>query len=150
MVSFKQELLNDTRDAATSLLWAHWREVALNKDIIPLDPDWDAYERLEDDGKLRIFTARDGIKLVGYFVVIVSSHLHYKSTLFAENDLIYLDPDYRKGHVAARLIRFAEKCLREDGVTVLMINTKDHRPFDPLLVRSGYGLVERVYGKRLR
>lgn len=150
MITYQQEFLDDVRDSAASLLVEHWKEVALNKDIIPLDPDWDAYEKLEGEGKLRIFTVRDSSLLVGYFVVIVDTHIHYKSTLFATNDLIYLRPSSREGFVAARLIRFAEKCLRADDVTVLMINTKDHRPFDPLLIRGGYELFDRVYGKRLR
>ena len=149
MITYQQEFLESVRDDAQPLLEAHWQEIALNKDIVPLDPDWDAYEQLEEDGKLFIFTARDDGQLAGYFVVIVAPHIHYKSTLFGNNDLIYLAPEYRLGFTAAKLLRFAEQCLRKDGVAVLMINTKDHKPFDALLTRGGYNLVERVYGKRL-
>ena len=82
MITYQQEFLESVRDDAQPLLEAHWQEIALNKDIVPLDPDWDAYEQLEEEGKLFIFTARDGGQLAGYFVVIVAPHIHYKSTLF--------------------------------------------------------------------
>jgi GNAT superfamily N-acetyltransferase len=87
--------------------------------------------------------------VVGYFVVLVGRNIHYKDHLFAQNDIIYVHPDYRKGSTGARLIKFAEKCLKEDGVSVLTINTKVHKPFDPLMERLGFNLIERVYSKYL-
>ena len=71
-----------TRDAK-KLIPLHWDEVALNKDKIHLNPDWDVYESLEKDGKFKIFTARDDTKLVGYFAVIVSTNPHYKDHISA-------------------------------------------------------------------
>jgi GNAT superfamily N-acetyltransferase len=87
--------------------------------------------------------------LVGYFVVVVSSGLHYKDHLFAYNDIIYLSPEYRKGFTGVRLIRFAEGCLKSDGVSVLTINTKVHQPFDRLMDFLKFKNVERVYSKYL-
>jgi GNAT superfamily N-acetyltransferase len=100
-------------------------------------------------GKLRIFTARNKGTLVGYFVVIVNSNLHYKDHLFAANDIIYLHKDYRKGFTGIKLIKFAEGCLREDGVSVFAINTKVHQPFDVVLERLDFNMVEHVYSKYL-
>jgi GNAT superfamily N-acetyltransferase len=70
--------------------------------------------------------------------------------LFAVNDVIYLEPEYRKGMTGFRLIKAAEKWLKDDGVSVLSINTKVHKPFDLLLERLGFNLIERVYSKRLK
>jgi GNAT superfamily N-acetyltransferase len=147
MIVYQQEFLSTARPDAQELLKDHWEEIALNKDKIALNPDWEAYEKLEDDGKLKVFTARDNNKLIGYFVVIVGINPHYKDHLFAVNDIIYLDKDYRKGFTGIKIIKFAEKCLKEDGVSVLSINTKVHKPFDRVMVYLGFRPIERVYSK---
>lgn len=147
MINYQQEFLVTARPDAQKLIEDHWEEIALNKDKIALNPDWDAYQDLELSGKLKIFTARDKDKLVGYFVVLVGPNLHYKDHLFAVNDILYLDKEYRKGRTGIKLIKFAERCLKTDGVSVLNINTKVHKPFDILMEHMGFGLVERVYSK---
>jgi|TARA_R110000868_G_scaffold408968_1_gene693537 GNAT superfamily N-acetyltransferase len=132
---------------AQELLKSHWEEIALNKGKIALNPDWDVYQTLEDSGKLKIFTVRDDDKLIGYFVVLVGTGLHYKDHVFAVNDVLYLDQDCRKGRTGLKLIKFSEQCLKDDGVSVLSVNTKVHRPFDSLMEYLGFNLVERVYSK---
>jgi len=149
MVKYQQEFLYTVENDAKPLLKNHWKEIAVNKDKIKLNPDWDTYRSLEEQGKLKIFTAREDGNLVGYFVVIVAVNIHYKDHLFASNDIIYLAPDYRRGFTGIRLIKFAEKCLKEDGVSVLTINTKVHKPFDLVLERLNFNLIERVYSKYL-
>ena len=148
-LKYQQEFLSQVQTECQSLIELHWEEIALNKDKIKLNPDWEAYYSLEDQGKLKIFTARDGNKLVGYFVVLLGNNIHYKDHLFASNDVIYLHKDYRKGFAGIRLIKFAEACLKEDGVSVLIINTKVHQPFDKILDRIGFNLTERAYSKYL-
>ena len=149
MITYQQEFLSSVKVECQYLIQQHWEEIALNKEVIKLNPDWDAYEALEGDDKLKVFTARDGNNLIGYFVVLVGTNLHYKDHLFATNDIIFLRKDYRKGMTGAKLIKFAEGCLTEDGVSVLNINTKVHQPFDPLLERLGFNCIERVYSKVL-
>jgi GNAT superfamily N-acetyltransferase len=146
---FQQEFLCQVESECQSLIEAHWEDIALHKDRISLNPDWDLYHEAEDVGKLKIFTARSCGVLVGYFVVFVSYNPHYKDHLFATNDVIYLHKDFRKGLVGLKLIKFAETCLRADGVSVLLINTKVHQPFDPILDRLNFNLIERVYSKYL-
>lgn len=149
-ITYQQESVVSFKESATSILEQHWEEIALNKHAIKLNPDWDAYFDLEDKGLLKIFTARSDNKLVGYFVVICRNHLHYKDHLFAFNDVLYLHKDYRKGLTGAKLMKFAESFLKKDGVSVLVVNTKRHKPFDILLSWLGYNHVENVYTKLLR
>lgn len=147
---YQQEFLDQVKDDILSLLDLHYKEIALNQDKIKLNPDWDVYSGLEQQGKLKIFTARDNDTLVGYFVVVVGVNMHYKDHTFACNDIIYLHKDYRKGFAGIKLIKFAKKCLTEDGVSVLAINTKVHQPFDKVLERLGFNLIERVYSSYLQ
>lgn len=148
-IEYKQEPLYNVEEEIKPLLVKHWEEIALNQEKIKLNPDWDAYHVLEQCGMLKIFTARDNGVLVGYFVVVVQRSLHYKDHMFANNDVIFLLQEHRVGMTGPNLIKFAEKCLKEDGVSLLMVNTKCHKPFDKLLEWLGYNKVERVYSKYL-
>lgn len=149
-ITYQQEFLCSFAEESKELLQLHWQEIALNRDRIKLNPDWDAYEALESSGVLKVFTARSDNKLVGYFVVLVGNNLHYKDHLFATNDVIFLHRDYRKGLTGYKLIKFAEKCLSSDGVSVLNINTKLHKDFGPVLSRGGYNPIETVYSKYIK
>jgi GNAT superfamily N-acetyltransferase len=144
---YARESFSDVRDDIEVLIVKHWEEIALNKSKIKLNPDWDAYLSLHQSGQLGIYTARKDKKLVGYFIVVAAPNPHYKDHIFAVNDIIYLDPEYRKGFVVIRLIKFAENDLKALGVSVLAINTKVHKPFDSLMERLGFSLIERVYSK---
>lgn len=150
MITYQQEFLETCRDEAEVLIHKHWEEIALNKDKIKLNPDWEMYSLLESKGALKIFTARNDKTLIGYFVVFVSKHIHYKDHIFASNDLLFLNEEFRKGLTGVKLIKFAEKCLKEDGVSVLTINTKVHKPFDIIMNKLGFTLVERLYSKYLQ
>ena len=145
--TYQREDLHTVRQEVDELFYKHWLEIAVNKDKIKLNPDWGFYEALYNAGYLGIYTVRHHQKLVGYFVVVVKSHPHYKDHLFGVNDIIYIDPDYRKGLVGFKLIKFVEKDLVNFGVSVLSVNTKVHKPFDAVLERLGFDLVERVYTK---
>lgn len=149
-ITYQQESLVTCKNDAKDLLEKHWEEIALNKGVIKLNPDWETYHDLEDAGALKIFTARDNNKLIGYFVVICRKHLHYVDHVFAFNDILYLAQEYRKGRIGTKLMKFAESCLKEDGTSVLVVNTKRHKPFDSLLEWLGYKHTENIYTKLLR
>ena len=70
---------------------AHKEEIAHYKDI-PLDPDWDAYYALQEAGALRPFTMRDpeAGALQGYAVFFVRRNAHYRASLQAMQDILYL------------------------------------------------------------
>lgn len=147
---YQHESLTQVKDEVKPLLDDHWEEIALNKDTIKLNPDWKKYALLDANNMLRVFTARADGKLVGYFVVIVETALHYSDHVFAHNDIIFLAKEYRRGMTGVKLIKYAEKCLAEEGVKQLFINTKRHQPFDPILERLKFNEVEKVYAKVLR
>ena len=53
------------------------------------------------------------------------------------------------GATGYKLIKFAEDYCRDIGVSLMMINTKVHIPFDKLMIGMGFDLIERVYSKFL-
>lgn len=101
----------------------HWKEIAHNQEAIPLDPNWGQYQRLADAGMLFVTTIRDEA-LIGYLILIVSGHLHYKSTLHATEDIFWLAPEYRRGFLGVRLFRFTLTELKRHGVVKAVFSHK--------------------------
>ena len=109
-------------------LWPlQWEEMALDHNEIRYDPDWERYAELDRLGYLKIATARDEGRLVGWHVSTVSSHPHYRSSLFAMQDLYYVLPEYRRmPTVGLRLFQAMEDEMRRLGVKEMVGNTKLH------------------------
>lgn len=149
-MEFAIENIANVRREIEPLLEQHYQEIALNKDVIKLNPDWRAYAQLDAINGLRIYTARKDGELMGYFVVIVSRSLHYKDHLFANNDVIFLAKSARKGLTGIKLIKYAIESLAAEGITKLHVNTKAHQPFDAILERLNFEEIERVYSLVLR
>lgn len=149
-MDFALENLAKVRREIEPLLEEHWKEIALNKETIKLNPDWRAYAELDRINALRIYTARKEGKLMGYFVILVSRSLHYKDHLFANNDIVFLTKSARRGLTGLKLVKFAVESLQAEGVTKLHVNTKTHQPFDPIMERLGFEEIETVFSKLLR
>jgi hypothetical protein len=148
-LTFQRERLADVRKEVEPLLVRHWDEIALNKDTVPLDPDWDMYLRIEEAGFVCAITARrDGV-LVGYVNYIISRNLHYRSLLVAEGDIFWLAPECRKGTAGIRMLRCAEGVLKEGGVNKIVNKVKLHFDIGVLFERMGYKPIERIYAKMI-
>lgn len=147
MVTFQEESLREVALEVQSLLREHWEEIALNKDVIKLDPDWEKYEQLAEGGILRILTARADGKLVGYYVSVVTPHLHYRGSLTAFGDIFYLKKEYREGLIGYRMLKANDKMLKGHGVQRILAMEKLHQPLGQLWKRLGYTHVENVYSK---
>lgn len=106
-----------------ALLDAHWAEVAHDKDLIALAPDWDEYLALERSGKFIGYTLRRNGTLIGYNAFFVLRSMHYKAHVFAQNDVIYLRPEER-GLDGIALVVNAERALKAMGVTKVFYHTK--------------------------
>jgi hypothetical protein len=149
-ITFQEEPFAQAYGDAAPSLEKHYEEIAEDKETIgKVDPDLAVYEALEANGRLRVLTARDGGKLVGYYVAILAPSLHYKSILCATEDMYYLDPDYRKGTAGIRLFVEAEKMIRAAKVVLTIAKTKVAHDHGILFQRLGYRPFERVYMKVL-
>lgn len=147
-VIFKRERAHDVFEEMIPLLEAHFHEIAHFKDI-PFNPDRELYEAMEEQGCLRVFTARNDGVLIGYAVYVVRHNGHYKSSLQAVQDVLFLLPEYRKARLGAELISVCDNVLRAEGVQVVYQHVKLAHNFGPLLEKLGYEVIEHIYGKRL-
>lgn len=144
-ITYQLEAFTSIKKEIQPLIVQHYEEIALNKEKIKLNPDWKEYARLDAVGALRCFTARNDEELIGYFVVIVSKSLHYSDHLFAHNDVIFLNKKARQGTTGFKLLKFATEQIKDEGVSLMIVNTKIHQPFDVLLDRLEYNHTENLY-----
>jgi GNAT superfamily N-acetyltransferase len=131
------------------MLPRHWEELALDKDVIPLDPRWDEYRALYERGKLLLVTLRERGHLVGYCWVIIAPSLHYGSSLHGTIDIFWIDPRHRGRMGGRRLFRAVEAELRRRGVMRWVASSKLHRDCGRLLAAIGMQPFETLYAKML-
>jgi len=149
-LTYQKEDFEDVCDECMDLIIDHWQDVALNKDEVPLDPNWETYRMLFSQGFGHIMTARtEAGELVGYSVCTMMPHLRYKEVKWAEGDIFFLHPDHRKGSAGTRLLQAAEKMMKDLGATKLYQKVKLHRDVGKVFERIGYHAIERVYVKDL-
>lgn len=127
---------------AAPLLEQHYQEIAWCREKIPLDPDYSRYAAGQHSGAIRVFTARQDGELIGYAVYIVGPHLHYKQTMWAMNDVLFVAEGRRGYRAGSKLIRFAEEAMRLSGVQVIGLHIKDANNWGPLAKFLGYERVE--------
>jgi GNAT superfamily N-acetyltransferase len=131
------------------LLQGHWDELALNKDKVPLDPQYGQYLKYASEGVMLVVTLREAGTLVGYFIGMVAPGLHYKACLTYTMDIFYVKPECRGQNGGAMMAIFLEKELQRRGVHRMFVGTKCHKDASFLFEKLGYNKVEVYYSKWL-
>ena len=132
-----------------ALLPGHYRELALNQDQVPLDPQDAVYIERERQGGLLFVTLRDAGELVGYYIGFIAPGLHYRTCLTCTTDIFYLRPDKRKGGAGLRMFQFVESELRRRGVQRWFMGSKVHMDASYLFKLIDAEPVETYYSKWL-
>jgi GNAT superfamily N-acetyltransferase len=134
---------------AWNLLEMHREELATYKHLMVLKPNLESYQKLEDAGKLIGLGLYDEDKIVGYSVLILTTALHYSDLIIAQNDLIYIHPDYRKGKWGLKLIYATEEAAREKGIKMILWHGKEKTIFSELMPKLGYIVQDIMFSKEL-
>jgi hypothetical protein len=125
----------------------HWEELALNKDKVPLDPQYDLYEARDDAGQLLLVTLRETGRLVGYFIGFIAPGFHYKTCLTLTMDIFWTHPDVRGGFSGVKLFRLVEKEAKRRGVHRMFYGSKMHKDASRLFEYLKMEPVEIYYTK---
>lgn len=131
------------------LLDAHYRELALNQDKVPLAPQWHVYDARERMGQLVFVTLREAGEMIGYLICFVAPGLHYETCLTATMDILFVRPDKRDALArgALLLVDTMERELRQRGVQRWFMGTKLHRDIGAIFRRRRFEPVEMTYTK---
>ena len=142
-IKYQQEFLCFAEEEVSPLAELEWAESGHPTESLCID--WDSYLKLEEQGVLKFFTARDENKLAGYFVVMYTTPFTTKGSPIAIYDAVYVDRAYRG--LGKELFSFVEKCVREDGIHRVLASSSAKNPICKLLERMGYTEIETKYEK---
>jgi GNAT superfamily N-acetyltransferase len=145
--TYQVEAFDQCWEEINALLPAHYDEIAIHKDLIPLAPDWKQYKDAADAGVLHIVTCRIDGHIVGYVVAFVRPHAHYVTTLHAFTDIFWLHPDHRRGGIGIEMLQFYEVTLSYRGVVRAYIGTKTFFDLSKLFKRLGWEHIEMCFAK---
>ena len=149
MLTAQIESFTERLEEFRPLFPLHWEELALNKDKVPLDPQYDIYIQREARGELLFVTLRELGTPVGYFIGFIAPGLHYRTCLTCTMDIFYVHPAKRGGRGGIKLFKFVEKELRRRGVDRWFVGSKCHADASWLFEILGFDRVEVYYSKWL-
>lgn len=147
MITCHVESFEERLSELQALLPLHYRELALNQDKVPLQPQYHVYIERERAGGLLFVTLRDSGELVGYFIGFIAPGLHYSTCLTCTMDIFYVRADKRSGSAGVRMFRFVETELKRRGVQRWFMGSKVHADASALFKRIGAEPVETYYSK---
>lgn len=147
MITAQVEELTPQLDEMKVMFPAHWEELALNKDKVPLDPQYDIYLARDAAGQVLFVTLRQDGEMVGYFVGFVAPGLHYKTCLTLTMDIFWTRHDIRGGTAGLRLFRAVEKEAKRRGVDRLFYGSKLMKDASRLFAAMRCEPVETYYTK---
>lgn len=147
MITATVESFAANRDRLAALFPLHYEKLALDRGAVPLDPNYEAYNRLEAGGNLMLVVLRDRGRIVGYWSAVIEPGLHYRTCLTAHMDMWNVLPGYENGVAPMILMRAVEREYRRRGVGRSFVGEKNHRPCGRLYTAFGYAPVETHYSK---
>ena len=147
MLTFATENLTERLPELKEFFPAHYRELALNQDCVPLDPQYEVYLERDARGEVLFIAARSSGQIVGYFVGFVAPGLHYRTCLTLTMDIFWIHPDHRGNRGGLRLFNAVEEEAKRRGVKRIFLGSKMHKDVGWLFEKLGYMEVERYYSK---
>jgi len=149
MMTFAVESLTENLDSLKPMFPLHWQELALNKDQVPLDPQYDIYLARDARGEVMFIAGREAGEIMAYFVGFVAPGLHYKTCLTLTMDIFWVKPEYRGKSAGIRLFKMVEAEARRRGVQRMFMGSKLHKDAGWLFEKLDYTPVETYYSKFL-
>jgi predicted GNAT superfamily acetyltransferase len=134
------------KDQMYDLLHEHWIELATDKNLMALAPDWERYAALEELGKLFVIYAYKGDKLIGYSANIVDTHIHYSDLTVCSNDVLFIEKSERGG-IGRELMAATREVGKERGAQLMLWHAKPGTALDHVL--SAVPVQDIIHSERL-
>lgn len=139
--------LNDPRSLALfkSLFDTHWEDLALNKDRIKLDPQYEVYKQKERTGELFAASVMEDGRIIGYYIGFIGRALHYQGMLMCTPDIYYIHPAYRFKNAGTILFNFVKSELKRRGIQYWVVGDKNHKSLGAFFEMHGFSKIENYY-----
>lgn len=141
--------LADIEGYTDHLFEEHYEEIARNKEIMKLKPNWPMYYSLEEIGALFLHVATQGDEFIGYSINIVQHHLHYADLNYCQNDVLFIKKEFRGGRIGLRLMKATENHAKSLGCKLMLWHCKPNTPLNEILPRLKYGVQDVIYSKEI-
>lgn len=138
MISAHVENLTDTIEELKPFFPRHWEELALFKDRMPLDPQYDKYLARDALGEVVLTTLREDGAIIGYCVTFIAQGLHYQQTKTATVDIFWIEPEHRLAQNGSLLFGATKAALKKKGVQLWWVGSKNHKPSQEFLEKFGF------------
>jgi len=147
MITAHLEKFADALPELKPVLPLHYEELALDKDKVPLDPQYDIYLERERRGELIFMAMRSSGRLIGYFIGFIAPALHYRTCLTLTMDIFYIVPEFRGNKAGLLLFGEIKKEAKRRGVQLWFMGNKTHAKVhaDALYRAIGAEEVETYY-----
>lgn len=145
MLTAHVESLTSVLEELKPMFPTHFEELALNKELAPLDPQYDVYLKRDALGEVLFVTLRELGKLAGYFVGFVAPGLHYQTCLTLTMDIFYVWPANRGSGGGFVLFNAVKAEATRRGVQRIFVGSKLHKDASWMFEKLGYTEVERYY-----
>jgi GNAT superfamily N-acetyltransferase len=141
---FAIERLSDILAEVRELWKEHFAETEAYRHSLGYNPNEEAFLGYERQGMFRLYTAREGKRLVGQVGFLVYKSRHTQ-TMTAAEDFFYVRPEVRGKGVATGLLRFALQDLRDDGIPQATVTDKLDDDARRVFEKLGFKMVARQY-----
>ncbi len=148
--TYQVEPWAEVEEAIRGLTEGHWREIAVDKEHIPLNVNWELYRKRAQDGSLHATTVRVDAVVVGYYISFIGPHPHYGPELWGFLDAFYIVKEHRNANAGLQLFATMEDDMKRLGVKALISSTKKDHNVAPLFEYRAWDQVGYQFMKRLR
>ena len=134
---------------ASILFEEHYEEIARNKQVMKLKPNWPMYESVDQNGFLFIYLAMQDDVCIGYSMNIIMHHFHYADLRVAQNDVLFVKKEFRGGRLGLRLLKVTEDHAKLAGCKLMLWHAKENTALAKLLPKLKYGVQEIMYSREI-
>ena len=149
MYEIREASVQQMLDSATELFEQHYDEIALNKNVMVLEPHVEKYLALEASQEIFVLALYKDDEIIGYSVNFLSHHIHYAKLKVCSNDLLFVKKEHRNGRAGYMLIKETEEFAKQRDAQLMLWHAKPDTALEKLVPRLGYKYQDIIFAKEI-
>ena len=147
MITAAIENYRDCIEELKPMFAEHHKVLGLYQDKMPLAPRYDLYNQRNNNGELVMPILRKDGRIIGYWPTFIAPGMHYRTTLTATMDILWVHPDHRGDHGGLLLYNCLDQELRRRGVKLWWVGSKNHKEIETFYEMLGFEKKEAYFAK---